>query len=143
MNETEWDLGSVCMYALTERGVSSSAEITEIFMQLVQTSKLLLPLFHFSNFRFTFSLSRSLECVGDLRGIKDFEVNCQKLTPLQNLITLSHLSLSTIHSLTHSFSLSLSFLVVCLICLCLCLFLYSFITRAVCEFMSLFICLFV
>lgn len=84
--------------------------------------------FPISRISVSLSLTRSLECVGDLRDIKDLEVNCQKLTPLQNLITLSHLSLSTIHSITHFFflflSLSLSFHVVCLICLCLCLFLY-------------------
>lgn len=67
--------------------------------------------FPISRISVSLSLTRSLECVGDLRDIKDLEVNCQKLTPLQNLITLSHLSLSTIHSITHffffSFSLSL------------------------------------
>lgn len=61
------------------------------------------PISNFFKFFVSISLSRSLKCVGNLRDIRDFEVNCKKLTPLQNLITLSHLSLSpTIHSLSLS-----------------------------------------
>lgn len=92
--------------------------------------------FPISRISVSLSLTRSLECVGDLRDIKDLEVNCQKLTPLQNLITLSHLSLSTIHSITHFFfslSLSLSIFPCCLpyLSLSLSLSILVFITRAI------------
>lgn len=91
--------------------------------------------FPISRISVSLSLTRSLECVGDLRDIKDLEVNCQKLTPLQNLITLSHLSLSTIHSITHFFFLflSLSIFPCCLpyLSLSLSLSILVFITRAI------------